>query len=101
MGDTFHAGVGVFERGNGSCPSNFRTFSDIIETEYVTGDENITSFKQQKFCKVNYQTCQCMSKENIHYPGHLVQYSMRNYEIESFNKYTVMLSDLEKVGGLS
>ena len=39
-----------------------------------------------------------MSKENIHYPGHLVQYSMCNYEIESFNKYTVMLSDLEKVG---
>ena len=101
MGDTFHAGVGVFERGNGSCPSNFRTFSDIIETEYVTGDENITSFKQQVFCKVNCQTCQCMSKENIHYPGHLVQYSMCNYEIESFNKYTVMLSDLEKVGGLS
>ena len=39
-----------------------------------------------------------MTKKNIHYPGHLIQYSMINSEIESLNAGTVMLGDLEKVG---
>ena len=41
-GNTFHTGVGIFERGNGSYPSNLRLFSYIIENEYITGDENTT-----------------------------------------------------------
>ena len=42
-----------------------------------------------------------MTKEKIHYPGLLVQYSMSNSEIESLNIGTIMLGDLEKLAGLS
>ena len=100
-GDTFHAGISTWERDNCSYPSNLRIFSYIVENEYITEDENTTSLLQQMFCKQICQIFQAMTKEKIHYPGLLVQYSMSNSEIESLNIGTIMLGDLEKLAGLS
>ena len=38
-----------------------------------------------------------MQQQNIHYPGHLVQYSLNKSGIESLIAGTGMLGDLEKV----
>ena len=39
-----------------------------------------------------------MSKENIHYLGHLVKYLICNSEIESLNEGTIMLGSSKKFG---
>ena len=96
LGDNFHAGVSIFERGNSRYLSNLRIFSYIYENKYITEDENITSLKQQLFCKVSCQIWQSTSKENIQ--CHSVQYWICNSEIESLKKSTVMLGGLERVG---
>ena len=96
--DNFHAGVITFEKGNSSYSSNFRFFSYIVENEHINRDDNITTLNPRNFYNANSLTCQSMSKETIHYPGHLVQYSMCNSDIECLNEGTVMLGDLEKVG---
>ena len=41
-----------------------------------------------------------MSKENIHYLGHLVKYLICNSEIESLNEGTIMLGSSKKFGSL-
>ena len=45
-GDMFHAGVSNFERRNGSYPSNLRIFSYIVEDDYLSCNENITSIEK-------------------------------------------------------
>ena len=47
-GDTLYAGVSTFHRVNGSYPSNLQLFSYIVEKEYITGNEDITSIQQQQ-----------------------------------------------------
>ena len=39
-----------------------------------------------------------MQYQNIHYPGHLLQYSLNKSGMKSLIAGTVMLGDLEKVG---
>ena len=39
-----------------------------------------------------------MQQQNIHHPGHLVQYSMNKSGIEILIAGTIMLSDLRKIG---
>ena len=46
--DTFHVGVSTFHRADGSCISNLRLFIYIVEKEYITGNEDITSIQQQQ-----------------------------------------------------
>ena len=51
-GYTFHAGVSTFQREDGSYPSNLRLFSYIVEKEYTTGNEGITSIQQKLFVNI-------------------------------------------------
>ena len=39
-----------------------------------------------------------MQQQNIHYPGHFVQYLLNEFGIESLIVGTIMLGYLEKVG---
>ena len=71
--DTFHSGISTWERARGNYSSNLQMLSYIIEDEYLSATENITSIQQQFFCKPTLQVDQIMIKENIHYPGHLVK----------------------------
>ena len=65
-GDTFHAGVNTFHRADDSYSSNLWLFSYIVEKEYTTGNEDITSIQQKRFCQYHCHTCKNMQQRNIH-----------------------------------
>ena len=94
--DTFHAVVSTFEKRNGSYPSNFRFFSYIVEDDFLSNNENITSIKGDMLC-TNCQTCLNMAKENMHYPGHIIKYGMSPSRIETLEECTILMGNLEKV----
>ena len=97
IGDTFHAGVSTFERRNGNYPSNLRIFSYIVEDDFLSINENITSIKGNMLC-TNYQACLNMTKENMHYPGHIIKFGMSLSGIETLGEGTILMGNLEKVG---
>ena len=97
-GDNFHGGVSTFHKAERSNPSDLRLFSYIVEKEYLTGNEDITSIQQNTICQYHCNICKNMQQQNIHYPGHLVQYSLNKSGIENLIAGTVMLGGLEEVG---
>ena len=46
----------------------------------------------------NCQICLNMSKENIHYPGHIIKYAMSPSRIETLGEGTVLMGNLKKIG---
>ena len=44
--DNLHVGFSIFHRVDGSYPSNRRLFSYIVEKEYITSNEDITSIQK-------------------------------------------------------
>ena len=95
--DTFHTGVTTCERRNGSYPSNLRIFIYIVEDDFLSNNENITSIKSNMLC-INCQTCLNIAKENMHYPGHIIKYGMSPSRIETLGEGTISMGNLEKVG---
>ena len=96
-GDTFHVGEITFERRNGSYTSNLRIFSYIVEDDHISCNENITSIKSNMLYS-NCQTCLNMSKENMHYPGRIIKYTMSPSRIKTLEEGAVLMCNLEKVG---
>ena len=95
-GDTFHVGVNTFERRNGRYPSNLRIFSYIVEDDFLSINENITSIKGNMLC-TNCQTCLNMPKENVYYPSHLINFGMSLSGMETLGEGTILMGNLEKV----
>ena len=96
MGYPSHAGVSTFHWVDGSYPSNLRLFTYIVEKEYITGNEDITLIQQQMFCQYHCNICKNVQQQNIHYQGHLFQYSLNKSGIESLIVGPVMVGDLEE-----
>ena len=46
----------------------------------------------------NCQICLNMSKENMHYPGHIIKYAMSTSRIKTLEEGTVLMGNLEKIG---
>ena len=51
-GDNCHAGVSTFRKEDGSYLSNLRLSGYIVEKEYITGNEDITSIQQNMFVNI-------------------------------------------------
>ena len=97
-GDTYHAGVSSFDRRDGGYPSFLRIFSYIVEENYVTDDENISSLSQNQLCKQSCKICSNMNIDELHYTNQVIKYDMRKHDIESLKEGTVLMGDLQKVG---
>ena len=96
-GYTFHAGVSTFERRNGSYPSNLRIFSYIVEDNFLSDNENITSIKGNMLC-TNCQIYLNIPKENMQYSGNIIKFGMSPSIIETLGEGSILMGNLEKVG---
>ena len=97
-GDTYHAGVKSFDRRDGGYPSFLRIFSYIVEENYVTDDENISSLSQNQLCKPSCKICSTINIDELHYTNQVIKYDKSKHVIESLKEGTVLMGDLQKVG---
>ena len=66
--------------------------SVILLRNNITDNEVITSIKQKVFVNI-IVLLENMQQHNIHYQGHLVQYSLNKFGIGNLIVCTVMLGD--------
>ena len=97
-GDTFHAGVSSYGRRDGNYPSNLRLFSYIVEKDYLSENEDITTLKTSMLCSNSCPTCYNIPKEIMYYPGKVIKYALSSSKIETLDEGTVLMGNLEKIG---